>query len=174
MHTRTITGCIEHAQYIERLHVHRKYIRKYLNLLSLYQLWHFVRKGPIWSKWSYCQGKVVWAISKHLRSIPSPTFENSLRNGHLNLKNLKSENFKMLRNRNFNIFSPEKAISSSYMWICGYDIIYNSSASNCQQLGAKKYVRNPFRQQLENEKGLEERAHLVVLEKKFHIIVYWP
>ncbi len=30
-------GCKEHAQYIERLHVHRKYIREYLGLLSLYQ-----------------------------------------------------------------------------------------------------------------------------------------
>ncbi len=66
-------------------------------------MWYFIGKGPIWLKWSYCQGRVVWAISKHLRSIPSPTVENSLRNRFLNLKNEKSENFKMWRNHNFNI-----------------------------------------------------------------------
>ncbi len=83
-------------------------------------------KGLIWSKWSYCQRRVVWVIHKHLRPIPSPTVENLLRNRILNLKNGKSENFKMLRSINFNFFSPQKkTISSSYMWISGYDIIYN-------------------------------------------------
>ncbi len=24
-------------------------------------MWHFIGKGAIWSKWSYCQGRVVWA-----------------------------------------------------------------------------------------------------------------
>ncbi len=91
-------------------------------------MWHFIGQGPIWLKWSYCQGRVVWAISEHLRPIPSPTVENSSRNRHLNLKNETRENFKMLRNCNFNIFSHKKAISSLCMWISGYDIIYNSSA----------------------------------------------
>ncbi len=45
-------------------------------------MWHIISKGPIWSKWSYCQGRVVWAINKHLRPIPSPTVENSQRNRH--------------------------------------------------------------------------------------------
>ncbi len=72
-------------------------------------MWYFIGKGPIWSKWSYCQGRVVWPISKHLRQLPSPIFGNSLRNRHLNLKNEKSKNFKMLRNRNFNFFPPEKS-----------------------------------------------------------------
>ncbi len=52
-------------------------------------MWHFMGKGLIWSKWSYCQERVVWALSKHLRPIPSPTVENLLRNRHLNLKNGK-------------------------------------------------------------------------------------
>ncbi len=69
-------------------------------------IWHFIGKVPIWSKWRYVHGRVVWAISKHLRPNPSPTVENSLRNRHLNQKNKKSKNFKMLRN---NIFSPEKS-----------------------------------------------------------------
>ncbi len=72
-------------------------------------------KGPIWSVWSYCQGRVVWSISKHLRPIPSSTVENCLNNKHLNLKNEKSENFKMLRNGNLNIFFQKKVISSSRM-----------------------------------------------------------
>ncbi len=53
-------------------------------------------------------GEQYGFISKHLRPIPFTTVENSLKNGLLNLKNEKSENFKMLRNRNFNIFSPRK------------------------------------------------------------------
>ncbi len=101
-------------------------------------MWHFMGKGPIWSVWSYCQGRVLWSISKHLRAIPPPTVENCLSNRHLNLKNKKSENFKILRNRNLNIFFQKKAISSSCMWISGYDIIYKSSASNHQQLWARK------------------------------------
>ncbi len=67
-------------------------------------MWRCIGKGPIWWKWSYSQGRVVWTISKHLRPIPSPTVENSLKHRHPNLKNEKSENFKMLRNHNFNIF----------------------------------------------------------------------
>ncbi len=47
--------------------------------LSDYYLWYFVCKGSIWSKWSYCSGRVVWAICKHLRTIPSLTVENFLR-----------------------------------------------------------------------------------------------
>ncbi len=77
--------------------------------------WHFIGKRPIWSKWSYCQGRVVWALSKHLRQIPSPIVENLLRKKHLKLKNEKSEDFKMLRNQNSNIFSLKKSISSSCM-----------------------------------------------------------
>ncbi len=73
-------------------------------------MWHFISKGVIRSKWSYCQ-----EINKHLRPVPSPTVENSLSNRHLNLKNEKSENFKMLRNCNFNIFFLKKGISSSCM-----------------------------------------------------------
>ncbi len=73
-----------------------------------YNLWHSISKGSIWLKWSYCRGRVVRAISKHLRPIPSPTVENSLRNRHLNLKNVKSGNFKMLRNHNFNVFFSRK------------------------------------------------------------------
>ncbi len=46
----------------------------------------------------------ILSISKHLRPIPSQSIENSLRNRHLNMKNEKSENFKMLRNGNLNIF----------------------------------------------------------------------
>ncbi len=68
-------------------------------------MWHFIGKGPIWLKWSYCQEKVVWAMSKHLRPIPSATVENSLRNRQLNMKNERSENFKMLRNHNFKLLS---------------------------------------------------------------------
>ncbi len=75
-------------------------------------MWHFTDKGPISSKWSYCQGRVVRGTSKHLRPIPSPTVKNSLRNKHLNPKNKKRKNIKMLRNRNFNIFSQKKTISS--------------------------------------------------------------
>ncbi len=47
---------------------------------------------------------------------------------------MKSESFKMLRNHNFNIFFQKKAISPSCVRISGYDIIYNSSTSNHQQL----------------------------------------
>ncbi len=46
--------------------------------------------------------------SKHLRPIPSPNVENSLRNRHLNLKNEKSKNFKMLRNLNVKFFPKKK------------------------------------------------------------------
>ncbi len=84
-------------------------------------MWHFIDRGPIWSKCSYCQRRVVWAISEHLRPIISPTVENSLRNRPLNLKNEKSENFEMLRNRNFNIFFQKKAFSSLFVWIRGYE-----------------------------------------------------
>ncbi len=52
-------------------------------------------------------------------------------------------------------FLQEKAISSSYMWIRSYEIIYNSSASNYQQLCARKKVCNPSTEKLENEKNLE-------------------
>ncbi len=109
-------------------------------------MWHFIGKGSIRSKWSYCLGRVVWAISKHLRPIPSPTVENVQRNRHLNLKNKNSENFKMLRNCHFNIFFLKKS------YISVYEIIYNSSASIHQQLCARKKVCNTSRQQLENEK----------------------
>ncbi len=64
-------------------------------------MWHFIGKGPIWSKWSYCCGKVGWAISKYLRPIPSAIVENSLRNRHLNLKNEKSENFENVEKSQF-------------------------------------------------------------------------
>ncbi len=138
------------------------------NIAPNENMWHFIEKGPIRSKLSYCQEKVVLAISKHLRPILSQTVENSLRNRHLNLKNEKSKNLEMLWNRNFNIFfSRKKSISSSCMWISGYDIVYNSSASNQQQRCARKYVCNPNRLQLENEKDLKETTHLVILEKKF-------
>ncbi len=56
-------------------------------------LWHFIGKGPIWSKWRYCHWRVVWVVSKHLRPIPSTSVKNSLRNRPLNLKNEKSKNF---------------------------------------------------------------------------------
>ncbi len=111
-------------------------------------MWHFIGKGPISSKQGYCQGRVVQAIRKHLSPIPCLTVENLLRNRHLNLKNEKI----MLRNCNFNFFFQQKTISSSCMRISGYNFIYNSSACNHQQLCARKQVRNPSRQQLENKK----------------------
>ncbi len=49
----------------------------------------------------------------------------------------------MLRNHNFNIFFQKKAISLSCMLISGYDIIYNFSASNHQQLQARRFVTPP-------------------------------
>ncbi len=63
----------------------------------------------IWSKWSYCQRRVVWTISKHLRPIPSSIVENSLRNRHFNLKNEKSENLKLLRNYNYLTFFSRRS-----------------------------------------------------------------
>ncbi len=61
----------------------------------------------------------------------------------------------MLSYHNFNILFQKKPISSSCMRISGYDINYNSSASNRQQLCARKYVCNQSKQQLENKKNLE-------------------
>ncbi len=75
-------------------------------------------KGPF-GRYKVIARRVVCSISKHLRLIPSPTVENCLSNRHLNLKNEKSENFKILRNRKLNIFFQKKAISSSCMWISG-------------------------------------------------------
>ncbi len=55
-------------------------------------MWHFIRAHSVEME-LLPGGRVVWAVSKHLRPIPSPIVENSLRNRHLNLKNEKSEKF---------------------------------------------------------------------------------
>ncbi len=63
----------------------------------------------------------------------------------------------MLRKCKFNIFFQKKAVSSSCMWISGYDIIHNSSASNHQQLVQEN--RFVTRQKLENEKDFLEKKN---------------
>ncbi len=95
--------------FIKQTSIFHRFRLKYECNLSVLYMWHFIGKGPIWSKWSYCQRRVVWDISKHLRPIPSLTVKHSQRNRHLNLKNERRENFKILKNRNFNFFLPEKS-----------------------------------------------------------------
>ncbi len=75
---------------------------------TTFLIWDFIDKGPIWSKWSYCQWRVVWDISKHLRPIPSPTVENLLRQRHLNLKNEKMKISKCWQITVLTFFSRKK------------------------------------------------------------------
>ncbi len=72
----------EHAQYIERLHVHRKYNCKYLNLLSLYQ--YISKSSEIYQCNHFCLlNTVLYLLNIHIYTV------NILRGYHNIVNNIE-------------------------------------------------------------------------------------